>query len=238
MIFDWIIAIILILSPIVFSVIDYILSKRKKTLPHPKNLLRYYFLGNTEKFILVGILILLNFGLLFPDFSTIEKGFYIEEDYIILIASIFLVPFFLAFLPTDTNFPKDSIKDAKVIFGFETALMPKTFIQVIPFTCFLIVGVVLEELFFRKFMFASFSTTLGIEGDWLVLFTAILFGIGHFYQGTKGILGNFLVGLAIGKVYLLTENIMIPIFMHLCINLTLVIYAVRRMILLRRLDKG
>lgn len=166
-----------------------------------------------------------------------DKGFFIPEDIVIVTIMILLVPFIIAFLPTDTNFPKDNIKDAKEIFGFETALMPITFVQLIPFTGFLIIGVVLEELIFRQFMFASFSSTLGIEGDWLVLFTAFLFAIGHFYQGPKGVFSNFLVGLAIGKMYLLTENIMVPIFMHLCINLTLVVYAVRRMILLRRLEK-
>ena len=237
MIIDWIIAIILILSPIVFSVIDYILSKRKKEVPPPKNLLKYYLLGNIELFVLAVILVLLNFGLLIPDFSSIDKGIFISEDIVITTIMIFLVPFFLAFLPTDINFPKNNIQDAKVIFGFETALMPKTFFQVIPFAGFLIIGVVLEELIFRQFMFASFSSTLGIEGDLLVLFTAFLFAIGHFYQGAAGMFFSFLLGLATGKMYLLTENIMVPIFMHLCVTLTVVVYAVRRMILLRRLEK-
>jgi len=235
---NWIIAIILILSPIGFSVLDYIISKRKKEVPPPKNLLKYYLLGNIELFIFAGILVLLNFGLLIPDFSNIDKGFFLEQDYIIMISSIFLVLFITAFLPFDANFPKDNIKDAKVIFGFETALMPNTFVQLVPFTGFLIIGVVLEELIFRQFMFASFSSTIGIEGDWLVVFTAFLFAILHSYQGVvKGIIGSFIVGLACGKMYLLTENILVPIFMHLCINLTVVVYAVRRMILLRRLEK-
>jgi uncharacterized protein len=173
-----------------------------------------------------------------PDFSTIDKGFFMDRDYIIMISSIFLVPFIIAFLPFDSNFPKDKIKDTKEIFCSETTLMPNTFGQLIPFAGFLIIGVVMEELIFRQFMFASFSSTLGIEGDWLVLFTAFLFAIGHFYQGARGMFSSFLLGLATGKMYLLTENIMLPIFMHLCINLTLVVYAVRRMILFRRLEKG
>lgn len=237
MTFNWIIAIILILSPIAFSALDYIFKIRKKEVTPPKNLLKYYLLGNIELFVLAVILILLNFGLLIPDFTTMDKGFFISEDIVFGTIMIFLVPFIIAFLPTDTNFPKDNIKDAKEIFGFETALMPITFVKLFPFTGFLIIGVLLEELIFRQFMFASFSSTLGIEGDWLVLFTAFLFAIGHFYQGARGMFFSFLLGLATGKMYLLTENIMVPIFMHLCVTLTVVVYAVRRMILLRRLEK-
>ncbi|TVR88781.1 MAG: CPBP family intramembrane metalloprotease [Saprospirales bacterium] len=233
MIIDWLVFIILVAVPTVYIILGFYYKGTKP----PRDLLKFYLYDNLPFLIPVVVILILNFSLINPDISDIDQGFPIEDKYISLIAGIFLVPFFIAFLPTDTNFPKEDIRNVKEIFGFDTALMPNNLIQLAAFFFFIVIGVVLEEIFFRQFMFSSFHTTLNIEGDWLVVITAIMFGVGHLYQGVRGFISSFLLGLATGKVYLLTGNILIPIIMHLSINLTIVVYAIRRMIALNRLKK-
>lgn len=71
---------------------------------------------------------------------------------------------------------------------------------------------VLEELFFRGIIQSNISNSLFPYSG--VIITAILFGMAHLYQGIRGIINTFILGLILSLSYKITGNLMIPILGH------------------------
>jgi membrane protease YdiL (CAAX protease family) len=74
-----------------------------------------------------------------------------------------------------------------------------------------------EELLYRGFVLWYFSWLL--PGGWAIAATVAIFGIGHVYQGVRGMLLTALVGLISLAVYLWTGSLIAPIVMHVVIDL-------------------
>ena len=75
-----------------------------------------------------------------------------------------------------------------------------------------------EELFFR----AALPVVLfGIIGNAMACIVAsvIIFGLVHFYQGWKGVLGTLVMGGILMKAFMLSGNIVVPIAIHTFIDL-------------------
>jgi membrane protease YdiL (CAAX protease family) len=81
-----------------------------------------------------------------------------------------------------------------------------------------------EEMFFRAYLLNRLNDLLGRERLGLVLamlIHAILFGLGHTYQGITGVLDTFLAGLVLGVLYLRGKgNLWLPILTHGIIDTT------------------
>lgn len=230
MLTEWIILFLLISLPIVAAVKG---KRVKAKLPTSK--FRFYLKDIIGSIILLLVFFVLKPSIYYPlDFLNIEKGIIIGEEIISAILPIFLVPFVLSFTPWNNNYPKD-ITAAKELFGFPISYLPNNTSQYLLFVSYIIVGVFFEELICRQFMFYSLNTTVGLSGDILVIVSALLFAIGHIYQGWKGILSNFVVGLILGKIFLLKGTLTYPIVLHLFLNLTVAVLAFRRMKDLRRI---
>jgi uncharacterized protein len=72
-----------------------------------------------------------------------------------------------------------------------------------------------EELIFRGFLFYYLSLWFPyINGLECALITSLTFGLGHLYQGWKGVVGTALVGLIMAGLYLLTGNLLVPVIAH------------------------
>lgn len=74
-----------------------------------------------------------------------------------------------------------------------------------------------EELLYRGFFFAvaaPFVTVYGAAGA-----SAIAFGLGHTYQGWRGIALTAAVGLFLGAFYFLTGSIVFPMILHVLIDI-------------------
>ncbi|WP_170934659.1 CPBP family intramembrane glutamic endopeptidase [Hymenobacter gelipurpurascens] len=86
-----------------------------------------------------------------------------------------------------------------------------------------ILGGLLEEILFRGFLltrvFALFSnaSTGNIIG---LLSTSIIFGMCHAYQGWSGVLSTGFIGIILGIVLLIKQNLWYSILTHGFINLT------------------
>jgi membrane protease YdiL (CAAX protease family) len=93
---------------------------------------------------------------------------------------------------------------------------------------YILVGVLFEELIARLLMFHALHATLHLDGDALVVVSALFFAVGHFYQGWKGVLSNLILGLILGKIFLLKGHLIYPMVLHLALNLTFVVLAFRR----------
>lgn len=93
---------------------------------------------------------------------------------------------------------------------------------------YIVVGVFFEEIIFRQLLFLSLHGTLRLAGDTLVVVAALFFAMGHSYQGVKGVFWSLIIGIMLGKIFLLKESLAYPIVLHLCLNLTLAVMAFRR----------
>jgi membrane protease YdiL (CAAX protease family) len=69
-----------------------------------------------------------------------------------------------------------------------------------------------EELLYRGYMIWYLSHWLGLIPA--IAVAAALFGIGHAYQGVKGILTTGLVGAFLGGVFAITGSLYLPMLMH------------------------
>jgi membrane protease YdiL (CAAX protease family) len=230
MFIDWI-----ILCFLVFLHIGAGVNGRRKKTKQPASRFRFYFKDIIASLILLTIFFALKPTIYYPlDFSTIDKGIAISDDVLSAILPIFYVPFVLSFTPWN-NYPKD-IMTAKELFGYPISYLPNTTREYILFLFYTIVGVFFEELICRQFMFYSLNATLHLNGDISVIVSALLFAVGHLYQGWKGVLSSFFLGLIFGKIFLIEGTLAYPIVLHLFLNLTIVVLAFRRLKDLRKVN--
>lgn len=81
-----------------------------------------------------------------------------------------------------------------------------------------------EELVFRGFLFWYLALWFPhIHSLESVLLTSLIFGMGHLYQGWKGILSTGLVGLVFAGLYVVTGNLLVPIAVHAATDLRAVL---------------
>ncbi len=83
---------------------------------------------------------------------------------------------------------------------------------------------VCEEILYRGFLLHYLHTApfhLGLS--WALLVAAVIFGIGHLYQGVKPALGTVVLGFALGAVFLATGSLLIPIIAHAVLDLRVLI---------------
>jgi uncharacterized protein len=50
-----------------------------------------------------------------------------------------------------------------------------------------------------------------------------VFGIGHMYQGVKGIVGTALLGLVFSAILVVTGNLLLPMILHFLIDLRILL---------------
>jgi membrane protease YdiL (CAAX protease family) len=95
-------------------------------------------------------------------------------------------------------------------------LLPHSARELRVFLALAVTAGICEELLFRGFM-------IWYLGHWLGLFQAaalasLVFGLGHLYQGPRGILTTALVGAFLSAVYLLSGSIFLPVAIHALID--------------------
>jgi membrane protease YdiL (CAAX protease family) len=73
-----------------------------------------------------------------------------------------------------------------------------------------------EELLYRGFLFAVAAPFVTIYGA--LAASAIVFGLGHVYQGWRGIALTGAVGLFLGAFYFFTGSIVFPMILHVLID--------------------
>jgi len=83
------------------------------------------------------------------------------------------------------------------------------------FACVSVGAGIAEELAYRGFLFYYFSVYLPqMHSPGIALLSSLVFGMGHLYQGWKGVVKTALVGLILAGFYLLTGSILLPIVLH------------------------
>lgn len=224
---NWIVLFLITFLHVIFGI-----RGRKNRNKIIENKINFYFKTILFDVLILGIFFVIEPSLFYHfELNNFDKGFEINEDIIVSIITIFPLP--LVF--SSVNLIKDNSEFTKELFGFPIGYVPNKYIEYLVFILFIITGVIFEELLSRQFLFYSLFKTLHINGDLVILISAILFSFGHIYQGWKGVISGMIVGLILGKIFLLKGNIVYPITLHLLLNMTILVLAGKR---IKKLQKS
>jgi uncharacterized protein len=104
--------------------------------------------------------------------------------------------------------------------GRAEALIPATFAEGRWFAAVSVGAGISEELIFRGFLFYYLSFWFPhVNSLECVLITSVFFGVGHLYQGWKGVLSTGLAGLILAVFYVLSGNLLLPMVVHAVVDL-------------------
>jgi len=73
-----------------------------------------------------------------------------------------------------------------------------------------------EEVLYRGFLLAYLSSYVPLA--WAVVLSALLFASGHAYQGLRGVVQVFILGVAFSSMYLLSGSLIVPIVAHVLVD--------------------
>jgi membrane protease YdiL (CAAX protease family) len=83
-----------------------------------------------------------------------------------------------------------------------------------------------EELAFRGFLLFYFATFLpGLGVLVAVLASSAAFGLGHLYQGVRGVALTAAIGLFMAALYVLSGSLLAPMVVHAALDLRLLVIA-------------
>lgn len=90
---------------------------------------------------------------------------------------------------------------------------------------FLVVIVaVVEETIFRGYLLLRFRN-LDVSLPWAVLLSAVIFSLGHGYEGTSGVITVGAMGLTFAVIYLWRQSLVAPMVMHFLQDFTGIVLA-------------
>lgn len=114
---------------------------------------------------------------------------------------------------------KDPATRAKIRpqLGSVAWFLPRTPLELKRFTSLSVTAGVCEELLCRGWF-------LALLAPWLppvvtLIATSVFFGLGHFYQGTTGIVKTGITGLIMGTLYLVTGSLLVPMILHAVVDI-------------------
>jgi uncharacterized protein len=81
-----------------------------------------------------------------------------------------------------------------------------------------------EEILYRGFLIQYFRhEPLDLNLMAAAMLACAVFGIGHMYQGVKGIVGTALLGLVFSAILVVTGNLLLPMILHFLIDLRILL---------------
>lgn len=99
-------------------------------------------------------------------------------------------------------------------------MLPTTPAQRWMFALVCVTAGICEEWIYRGFMLHVLTAQLpSVNGWWLVLMQAVMFGIAHVYQGRAGTLLTGVLGLILGVLYIATGSLLLPMILHALVDL-------------------
>jgi membrane protease YdiL (CAAX protease family) len=116
------------------------------------------------------------------------------------------------------------------LFQFTQKIMPQTSVETLIFAALALTAGLSEEFIYRGFVFALFSRVFGVSAVGILLATvisSIWFAAAHLYQGRRGVVTTFVVGVLFAAVRIWTGNLVPAIIGHTGVDLVAGIYAPR-----------
>jgi membrane protease YdiL (CAAX protease family) len=87
---------------------------------------------------------------------------------------------------------------------------------------------VCEEVVFRGWLLCTLHNVVELNGTTLVLVAAACFGLVHFYQGATGMIVTAIAGILFTFLYVQSGSLLLPILLHILIDLRWVLLPARR----------
>jgi membrane protease YdiL (CAAX protease family) len=108
------------------------------------------------------------------------------------------------------------------------ALLPRTTGERRLFTLVGVTAGVCEEWLYRGFFLAVVSALAGgLPAGVLVAVAAVAFGLAHAYQGVAGVVTTGVLGGVMAAVYLQTGSLLLPVLLHVVIDLRFLLVPAR-----------
>jgi membrane protease YdiL (CAAX protease family) len=103
------------------------------------------------------------------------------------------------------------------------ALLPNTLSERAGFLFVSITAGICEEILYRGFLIQYFThLAMSLPVIVALVVASLSFGLGHTYQGWKGVLGTTIGGLAFGFLFLLTGSLLPGIILHILVDAQIV----------------
>ena len=109
-----------------------------------------------------------------------------------------------------------------------SALLPSGPRERLLFAAVAISAGVCEEVVFRGWLLCTLHNVIGLNGTTLVLVAAACFGLVHFYQGATGMIVTAIAGILFTFLYVQSGSLLVPILLHILIDLRWVLLPARR----------
>ncbi len=106
-------------------------------------------------------------------------------------------------------------------------LLPQSLAEALPFVALVCTVSLCEEFLFRGFVFAVFDRLFGGSAAAGILCSAALFGVGHLYQGRRGVGGTFVLGVIFASTRVWTGSLAPSVIAHLVLDLVVGLTAPR-----------
>jgi membrane protease YdiL (CAAX protease family) len=97
-------------------------------------------------------------------------------------------------------------------------LMPRSLIEALAFSALAVTAAVCEEFIYRGFVYAALQSVSGSVTVAIVASSA-LFSLAHLYQGRKGLVSTFILGMAFAISRWATGNLIAATVTHLVVDL-------------------
>jgi membrane protease YdiL (CAAX protease family) len=94
--------------------------------------------------------------------------------------------------------------------------------QVVGASIMVIVVAVAEETIFRGYLLLRLKAVMGTTTA-AVVFSSLIFSLGHGYQGTAGAITVFVLGVVLALVYLWRSSLVAPMVIHLLTDFTSIV---------------
>jgi len=146
-------------------------------------------------------------------------GFTLEPGIVTTSAEIVCVMATIAVvmrLRTMASWPPEKGTALRERIGGTAIVLPRTKPELAWFFGVALTAGICEELLYRGFFFAVAAPYLTIYGA--AVASAIVFALGHAYQGWRKMALVAVVGLFLGAFYFLTGSIVFPMFLHVLID--------------------
>jgi CAAX protease family protein len=106
-----------------------------------------------------------------------------------------------------------------VVGALARKLMPQNLVESLAFIALAASVAVCEELIYRGFVFTAFYAAFGGSVGAGILASSLMFSVAHLYQGSRGVLSTFLVGLLLAGARAWTGSLAPCIVVHLFVDL-------------------
>jgi membrane protease YdiL (CAAX protease family) len=105
------------------------------------------------------------------------------------------------------------------LYEISQRIMPQTLTEMFPFIALVCTVSICEEFLYRGFVFAVFYMSFGNSLVAATIGSSAFFGIGHIYQGTRGMTTAFSTGMLLAVVRAWSGSLVPVMIMHFAVDL-------------------